>query len=180
MSCICCVYTIHILTKILWYTNYNIGICHVYVVYILYIYWLKYFDMPCICCVYTIHVLTICFVRDLTKPQVSTLCSWSSNISACLDRQPIWRGSILLLSMTQYVWQLQPFWRGHSAQPGFLQPLWGTSLEDSWNHGIKRNSQGVWALTCSHTLRWKGWGPPRLSSSHSMLSGRKCNLNYST
>ncbi len=26
--CICCVYTIHILTKLFWYTNYNILICH--------------------------------------------------------------------------------------------------------------------------------------------------------
>ncbi len=40
MSCICCVYTIHILTIIFWCTNYNILICHVYVAYILYIYWL--------------------------------------------------------------------------------------------------------------------------------------------
>ncbi len=47
---------------------------------------------------YTIHILTICFVRDMTQPPVSTLCSWSSNISACLDRLPIQRGSILLLS----------------------------------------------------------------------------------
>ena len=44
--CICCVYAIHILTKIFWYTNYNIWICHVYVVYMPYIYWLKYFDIP--------------------------------------------------------------------------------------------------------------------------------------
>jgi hypothetical protein len=78
--CICRVYTIHILTKIYWYINYDILICHVYVVYIIYISW-QFF-----------------FVRDMTQPQVSTLCSWSSNISACLDRQPIWRGSILLLS----------------------------------------------------------------------------------
>ena len=71
---------------------------------------------------------------------------------------------------------------GHSARPDFLQPLWGTSLEDCWDHGIKRNSQGIRALTCSHSLRRKGWGPPWQSSSpsHSMLSGRKCNLNYST
>ncbi len=73
----CCVYTIHVLTKIFWYTNYTILICHVYVVYILYIYWLKYlifrlkyFDMQCMCCVYTIHILTICFVMDMTQPQV--------------------------------------------------------------------------------------------------------------
>ncbi len=26
------------------------------------------------CCVYTIHILTICFVRDMTQPQVSILC----------------------------------------------------------------------------------------------------------
>ncbi len=31
-----------------------------------------------------------------------------------------------------------------------------TSLEDSWNHGIERNSQGILALTCSHALRRKG------------------------
>jgi hypothetical protein len=75
---------------------------------------------------------------------------------------------------------LQPFRRGHSARPDFFQPLWGTSLEDCWNHGIERNSQGMRALTCSHSLRREGWGPPRASSTHSMLSGRKCNLNYST
>jgi hypothetical protein len=50
--------------------------------------------MLCIYYTYTDY----CFVRDMTQPQVSKLCSWSSNISACLDRQPIWRGSILLLS----------------------------------------------------------------------------------
>jgi hypothetical protein len=43
--CICCVYTIHILTELFWYTNYNILICDVYVAYILYIYWLNYFDI---------------------------------------------------------------------------------------------------------------------------------------
>ncbi len=37
--------------------------------------------------------------------------------------------------------------------------LWGTSLEDCWNHGIERNSQGILALTCSHALRWKDWRP---------------------
>ncbi len=42
---ICCIYTIHILTKIFWFTNYNIWICHVYVAYMLYIYWLTYFDI---------------------------------------------------------------------------------------------------------------------------------------
>ncbi len=47
---------------------------------------------------------------------------------------------------------LQPFRRGHSARPDFLQPLWGTSLEDFWNHGIERNSQFMRALTCSHSL----------------------------
>jgi hypothetical protein len=87
--------------------------------------------MSCICCVCTIHILTIVFVMDMTQPQVSTLCSWSSNISAYLDRQPVWRGSILLLSTCG---SYKPFWRGHSAWPGFLQLLWGTSLEDSWNH----------------------------------------------
>ncbi len=39
--------------------------------------------MPCICCIYTIHILTILFVRDMTRPQVLILCSWSSSISAC-------------------------------------------------------------------------------------------------
>ncbi len=39
MPCICCVYTLHMLTRILWYTNYNIVICHAYVVFIQYIYW---------------------------------------------------------------------------------------------------------------------------------------------
>ena len=39
MPCICCVYTIHILTKVFWYSDYNIWICHVYVAYILYMYW---------------------------------------------------------------------------------------------------------------------------------------------
>ncbi len=75
---------------------------------------------------------------------------------------------------------LQPFWRRHSTRPDFLQPLWGTLLEDCWNHGIERNSQGMLALTSFHSLRQEGWGPPRPSSTHSMLSGRKCNLNYST
>ncbi len=116
MSCICCVYTIHILTKIFLNTNYNTFKCHVYVVYtILYIYWLKYFDIPIIKFWYVMYMLCThytytdnCFIRDMTQPQVSTLCSWSSNISACLDRQPIWRGSILLLSTcvsVEYVWQ---------------------------------------------------------------------------
>ncbi len=102
----CFRHTIHILTKIFWYTNYNILICHVYVAYILYIYWLKYFDVPTIISWYVMYMLCIyytytdiCFVRDMTQPQASTLCSWSSNNSACLDRQPIWRDSILLLSM---------------------------------------------------------------------------------
>ncbi len=54
--------------------------------------------MPCICCVYILHILTISFVRDMTRPQVSMLWSWSSNISACLDRLPIRRGRIFLLS----------------------------------------------------------------------------------
>ncbi len=44
------------------------------------------------------HILTILFVRDITQPQVLILCSWSSNILACLDRLQILRGSILLLS----------------------------------------------------------------------------------
>ncbi len=74
---------------------------------------------------------------------------------------------------------LQPFRRGHSARPDFLQALWGTSIQDCWNHGIERNPQGIRALTCSYSLRQEGWGPPQLSSTHSMLSGRKCNLKYS-
>jgi hypothetical protein len=75
---------------------------------------------------------------------------------------------------------LQQFRRGHSTRPDFLHPLWGTSLEDCWNHGIERNSQGMWALICPHSLHREGWGPPRPSSTHSMVSGRKCNLKYST
>ncbi len=59
MSCICCVYAIHILTKIFWYTNYNIWICHVYVVYILYIYWLKYFDIPTKIFWYAMYMLSL-------------------------------------------------------------------------------------------------------------------------
>ncbi len=38
----------------------------------------------------------------MTQPQVSILCSWSSNISGCLDRLQIRRGSILLLSMCSH------------------------------------------------------------------------------
>ncbi len=77
-------------------------------------------------------------------------------------------------------WPLQQFRQGHSAQPDFLQPLWGTSLKGCWSNGIERNSQGIRALACPRSLRREGWGPPRQSSTHSMLSGRKCNLNYST
>ncbi len=76
-----------------------------YMLCILYIYWLKYFDVPTIIFWYVMYMLCIYytytdnfFVRGMNQPQVSTLCSWSSNTSACLDRQPIWRGSILLLS----------------------------------------------------------------------------------
>ncbi len=75
---------------------------------------------------------------------------------------------------------LQLFRPGHSARPDFLHSLRGTSLEDCWNHGIERHSQGMWARICSHSLHCEGWGPPRPGSTHSMLSGRKCNLNYST
>ncbi len=246
--------------------------------------------------IYKIHILTICFVRDMTRPQVLILCSWSSNISACLDRLPIWRGSILLLSTCtvaaipccsffprswlsglqitmlkswmclqdlkkyqgefiymvyvlyitcicrSYLWYIHvlawlfslqdclatihphPFYIGERdneydvAESLFdqdsmwfvrpqlffhcmLRPIgteagrFNCSDEDIpldldffspfeelrlRTAGIERNSQGVRALTCSHTLRLKGWGPPRQSPSHSMLSGRKCNLNYST
>ena len=66
-------------------------------------------------------------------------------------------------------WPLQPFGRWHSARPYFLQPLWGTSLKGCWSNGIERNSQGIQALTCSHSLRRKDWGPPRPSSTHSSL-----------
>jgi hypothetical protein len=59
MSCICCVYTRHILTKIFWYANYNILICHVYGVYILDIYWLNYFDMPTKIFWYEMHMLCL-------------------------------------------------------------------------------------------------------------------------
>ncbi len=45
---------------------------------------------------------------------------------------------------------------------------------------VERNSQGKHALTCSHSLRRTGWGTSWPSSSHSMLSGRKWNINYST
>jgi hypothetical protein len=62
--CLCCVYTIHILTKILGYTNYNILICHVYIVYILYIYWLKYFDIPTKIFWYAMYML--CFYNTYT------------------------------------------------------------------------------------------------------------------
>ncbi len=59
MSCICCVYVIHILTKIFWYTNYNIWICHIYGVYILYIYWQNYFDILTIIFWYAMHMLRL-------------------------------------------------------------------------------------------------------------------------
>ncbi len=62
-------------------------------------------------------------------------------------------------------WPLQPFRRWHSARPYFLQLLWGPSLEDCWNHGIERNSQGIRALTRSHSLRRGDWGPPPLTHS---------------
>ncbi len=100
----------------------------------------------------------------------------SSNCCTCLYKSVMnWA-----LRSSKFWWQLQPFQQGHSSLPGLLKPLWGTSLEDSWNHGIERNSQGIRALTCSHALCRKGWGPPLPGPSHSMLSGRKCNLNYST
>ncbi len=59
MSCICCVYAIHILAKIFWYTNYNIWICHVYVEFILYIYWLNYFDIPTKIFWYAMYMLNL-------------------------------------------------------------------------------------------------------------------------
>ncbi len=116
ISCICCIYTLHILTIIFWYTNYDSLICHVYVVYILYIYWQ---------CFYQGHDSAIGLYIMLLN------WTWSSNISECLGRQP---DLARKHPPVEYVWPLQPFWRGHSARPGFLQALWGTSLEDSWNH----------------------------------------------
>jgi hypothetical protein len=49
------------------------------------------------------------------------------------------------------------------------------SKEDRHNssvdNGIEWNSSGVWADPCSYSLHQKGWGPPRKSSCHSMLTG---------
>ncbi len=47
------------MTKIFGYTNYNILVCHVYAVYVLYIYWLKYFDIPTIILEYVVYMLCI-------------------------------------------------------------------------------------------------------------------------
>ncbi len=65
------------------------------------IFQLKHFDMLCMCCVYTIHLLTNLFCQghdSAPGPQASILCSRSSNISSCLDRLLIRRGSIFLFS----------------------------------------------------------------------------------
>ncbi len=59
MPCMCCVYTIHVLTKVFWYSDYNIVICHVCVVFIQYMYWLKYFDIPTKILWYAMYMLHI-------------------------------------------------------------------------------------------------------------------------
>ncbi len=156
-----------------------------------------------ICFVYNMYIMIIFFVNTCTELMIMLTAGLFGNYPSLSILHwrawwQLWRCWITVWSR-QYVvcaspafvplyavshWycggQLQPFRRGHSARPDFLQPLWGTSLEDCWNHGIERHLPGILALTCSHSLRWKGWGPPWPSSTHSMLSGRKYNLNYST
>ncbi len=58
-----------------------------------------------------------------------------------------------------------------------------TAFSSTWFSSV-----ALWSIACrllykpSYSLRRKGhcWGPPQKSSSHVMLSGRKCNLYYST
>jgi hypothetical protein len=82
MSCICCVYAIHILTKIFWYTNYDILICHVYVVYILHIYW-EYFDIPTKIFWYAMHMLRL-FITTSVNLFVRILHVFLSNTNWCI------------------------------------------------------------------------------------------------
>ncbi len=92
---ICCVYTIHILTKIFWYTNYNILICHAYVVYILYIFWLKYFDIPIKIFWYAVYMLRL-YYRYTDKFVLPG--TWLSPRSWYYAPEAATLGTILLLS----------------------------------------------------------------------------------
>ncbi len=135
--------------------------------------------IPGICVVYNMYMTVICFVYTCTELIMLTGLFGnypSSSILHWRAWRQLWRCWITIWSRQFVVCQcasptvlplyaaphrscggpLQPFRRGHSDRPDFLQPLWGTSLEDCWNHGIERNSQGTRALTCSHSLRREG------------------------
>jgi hypothetical protein len=152
--------------------------------------------MPCICCVNTIHILTICFVRDMTQPQISILCSWSSNISACLDRLPIRRGSILLLS-TCTVAAIPCCSSSHPLSG--LQIL--VTMRLSWmclqdltrqDPGVLPHSIEFWSERNQHShlpvsrvrvrsvLRARGYARQALPIQHGtqLISGKKCQGEY--
>ncbi len=134
-------------------------------------YWLKYFDIPTrtfwyvmyMLCIYYIYWQFFCQGHDST-PGFNIMLLKQQHLSVSGQAADLARQH----PPVEYVWPLQLFWRGHSAQPGFLQPLWGTSLEDSWNHfWTEKPTEGrFWVLLCLWCGPYHAEGQPCLRDQH--------------